>query len=223
MSKDPAQDPKSGSISDEIIFVEHGTEHPFQHEGGDYDGEFRHSGQLGTSLYSLDSQSRVLYIGTLNKSMFVSLRLAYALVPKQLVEPLANIRTQLDGFTAVTEQQTMTLFMHEVHFSSYIRRMRAIYAEKRVELLKGLAPLATQGWTWSRNAAGMHLLICHQHGDYVRNVAKNDLLALALLSTYRVARRHDDGLFLRYAALDKETMQTGVASLLETAGKVALP
>lgn len=100
--------------------------------------------------------------------------------------------------------------------------MRAIYAEKRVELLKGLAPLAAQGWMWSHNAAGMHLLIRHHRGDYVRNVAKNDALDLAVLSKYRTAKRRDDGLFLRYAALDKESMQTGVASLLEAAGKVAL-
>ena len=42
----------------------------------DYDGEFRYQGQPLTALHSLDSHARVLYIGTLNKSMFVSLRLA---------------------------------------------------------------------------------------------------------------------------------------------------
>ncbi len=31
--------------------------------------------------------------------MFVSLRLAYAVVPKEFVEPLANVRTKMDGFT----------------------------------------------------------------------------------------------------------------------------
>lgn len=32
----PDQEPKTESFSDEIIFVEHGIEHPFQHEGGDF-------------------------------------------------------------------------------------------------------------------------------------------------------------------------------------------
>jgi len=32
----PDQDTKSEALSDEIIFVEHGIEHPFQHEGGDF-------------------------------------------------------------------------------------------------------------------------------------------------------------------------------------------
>jgi len=59
----------------------------------DYDGEFRYEGQPLTALYSLDSNARVLYVGTLNKAMFVGLRVAYAVVPEEIVEPLANIRT----------------------------------------------------------------------------------------------------------------------------------
>jgi GntR family transcriptional regulator/MocR family aminotransferase len=59
----------------------------------DYDSEFRYEGQPLSALCSLDSQARVLYVGTLNKSMFASLRVAYAVVPEEIVEPLANIRT----------------------------------------------------------------------------------------------------------------------------------
>ncbi|HSP17207.1 MAG TPA: PLP-dependent aminotransferase family protein [Thermoanaerobaculia bacterium] len=88
----------------------------------DYDGQFRYEGQPLTPLYSLDPHGRVLYIGTLNKAMFVSLRLAYAVVPEDLVEPLANVRTQLDGFTPAVSQMAMTLFMEEGHFSSHLRR-----------------------------------------------------------------------------------------------------
>lgn len=32
----PDQDTKSEALSDEIVFVEHGIKHPFQHEGGDF-------------------------------------------------------------------------------------------------------------------------------------------------------------------------------------------
>lgn len=36
----PDQDPPIEAISDEFVFVEHGIEHPFQHEGGDF-GRYR--------------------------------------------------------------------------------------------------------------------------------------------------------------------------------------
>ncbi|MBZ5537206.1 MAG: PLP-dependent aminotransferase family protein [Acidobacteriia bacterium] len=187
----------------------------------DYDGEFRYEGQPLTALYSLDSQGRVLYIGTLNKSMFVSLRLAYAVVPEELVESLANIRTQLDGFTPAVRQMAMSLFMDEGHFSSHLRRMRAVYGAKRAALVEGLAPLAALGWTWSSNPAGMHLLVRHKRGDYVRAVATASSLDLALLSAYRIARTRDDGLFLRFGALDTASLSAGIAALVAVAKKMS--
>jgi GntR family transcriptional regulator / MocR family aminotransferase len=180
----------------------------------DYDGEFRYEGQPLTPLYSLDRHGRALYVGTLNKSMFVSLRLAFAVVPHGLVEPLANLRTQVDGFTAPVEQMAMSLFMDEGHFSSHLRRMRAVYRAKRSALIDALAPMKAAGWTWPSNPAGMHLLLAHSDGRYVRAVARASALDLALLSSYRHARRPDDGLFLRFGALDHGALIAGATALV---------
>jgi GntR family transcriptional regulator/MocR family aminotransferase len=183
----------------------------------DYDGEFRYSGQPLTPLYSLDSNARVLYLATLSKSMFVSLRLAYLIIPEELVEHLANIRTQMDGFTSALVQMTMALFIDEGHFSSYLRRMRAIYKEKRSSLIDGLASLSEWGWTWSNNPAGMHLLVEHRSGRYVRTIVTRSTLDLALLSRYRTAPAQDDGLFLRFGALAPHELKSGVEELSDVA------
>lgn len=183
----------------------------------DYDGEFRYSGQPLASLYSLDSSARVLYLGTLNKSMFVSLRLAYLVVPEELVELVANIRTQMDGFTSILTQMTMSLFMDEGYFSGHLRRMRSVYGAKRKVLVEGIASMTKLGWTWSGNPAGMHLLVRHRRGEYVRSIAQASRLDLALLSRYRTTRLRDDGLFLRYGALDPSALQSGVQELVTVA------
>jgi GntR family transcriptional regulator/MocR family aminotransferase len=192
----------------------------------DYDGELRYTGQPLASLYALDSQARVLYLGTLNKAMFVSLRLAYVVVPEELVEPLANLRTHMDGFTPALTQMTMSLFMDEGCFSSHLRNMRGVYAAKWKMLVDGLAPLAGQGWTWPSNPAGMHLLVRHPRGEYARAVAKASELDLALLSRYQTSRARGDGLFLRFGALDARSLQSGVEKLVEVAkgkDRAALP
>ncbi len=183
----------------------------------DYDGEFRYEGQPLTPLHSLDANGRVLYVGTLNKSMFVSLRLAFAVLPEAMVEALANIRTQMDGFTPPLRQMTTALFMTEGHFSTHLRHMRGVYSAKRNVLLEAVAPLTAQGWRWPTNPAGMHLLVAHPDGEYVRKVAKRSTLELALLSSYRTERRRDDGLLLRFGALDTESILSGAAALLEAA------
>jgi GntR family transcriptional regulator / MocR family aminotransferase len=185
----------------------------------DYDGEFRYAGQPLASLYSLDSRARVLYLGTLNKSMFVSLRLAYAVVSEELVEALANVRTQMDGFTPALTQMTMSFFMDEGYFSSHLRNMRAVYGAKRKMLVEGLAPMAARGWTWPVHQAGMHLLVRHEKGGHVRAIASASSLDLVLLSKYRAARAADDGLFLRFGALPPESLKAGIDELVAVATK----
>lgn len=187
----------------------------------DYDGELRYEGQPLLPLHALDTQGRVIYLGTLNKALFVSLRLAYAVVPPELVEPLANVRSQLDGFTPPERQAALAFFIEEGRFSAHLRRMRAVYGAKRSELVAGLAPLQPLGWTWSSNPVGLHVMIRHARGDYVRSVAAASRLDLALLSRYRAARRSDDGLFLRFGALDAASLRDGALSLVALAKRLA--
>jgi len=110
----------------------------------------------------------------------------------------------------------MSLFMDEGYFSAHLRRMRGIYAEKRSALLEGLAPLADYGWSWTKSPSGMHLLIRHRKGNLVRRIAKQSPMDLALLTAYRAKQGLDDGLFLRYAALNMSAVKSASAALLET-------
>ena len=182
----------------------------------DYDGEFGHGGRPATPLYS-QARGRVLYLGTLSKSMFVSLRLAFAVVPEAMVEQLANIRTQLDAFSAPLTQLAMSRFMDEGHFSTHVRRMRGVYAGKCAALLEGLAPLAGRGWTWDPATAGVQLLLRHPDAREVRRTAEASGLALHLLSSYRHTAAADDGLLLRFGGLGTPAIRAGLERLVSAA------
>ena len=180
----------------------------------DYDSEFRYRGQPLTPLWQLDIMQRVLYLGTLSKAMFVALRLAYVVVPERLTEPLANLRTQIDGFTPALAQATMSAFMEEGHFPTHLRRMRGIYGAKHAALVSGLAPLAARGWTWSSEPAGLHVLVRHRSRRHVRAVADASGLELAFLDACRSRPAGDDGLLLRFGGLELDSVQRGVDALV---------
>lgn len=134
-----------------------------------------------------------------------------------MVEPLANIRTQLDGFTSPVQQKAFGMFLDEDHFASHLRRMRAAYSEKRAALLEELEPLRACGWWWASNPAGMHVVARHAVGEHVRSIAASVPLALALLSSYRSQKQADDGLMLRYGALDVQSIRAGARTLVAEA------
>lgn len=183
----------------------------------DYDGEFGYVGQPLTPLYSLDRHARVLYLGTLSKSMFVSLRLAFAVVPEAMVEQLANIRTQSDAFSAPLAQLAMSRFMDEGHFSTHVRHMRDVYAAKCAVFAAGLAPLADRGWTWENNTVGVQIMLHHADAREVRRTAEASGLALHLLNSYRHRPANDDGLLLRFGGLSLSAIRPGIERLVSAA------
>jgi GntR family transcriptional regulator/MocR family aminotransferase len=52
----------------------------------DYDSEFRYEGRPLAALQGLDSEGRVVYVGTFSKILGPALRLAYIVVPPDLVD-----------------------------------------------------------------------------------------------------------------------------------------
>ena len=105
----------------------------------DYDGEFHYVGRPTACIQGLDPHDRTLYIGTFTKTMFPGLRLAYIVLPPNLVAPMVAARTLLDGFTATVPQLTLTRFMEAGHFRAHVRKMSAIYAERLDALLTMVA------------------------------------------------------------------------------------
>ena len=97
----------------------------------DYDGEFRYDGRPLTAIQGLDTAGRVIYVGTFTKSLYPSLRLAYAVLPEDLVASFVAARTQVDGHPPPFLQRVTADFLSFGHFDAHLKRMRALYRERR--------------------------------------------------------------------------------------------
>ncbi|HET6977435.1 MAG TPA: PLP-dependent aminotransferase family protein [Pyrinomonadaceae bacterium] len=124
----------------------------------DYDSEFRYVGRPLAALQGLDNEQRVIYIGTLSKVLFPSIRLGYIIAPADLFDTLLSAR-RLGGHQSPTlEQAVLADFISEGHFARHIRRMRVLYAERQQALVKA-AKSELQGLLEiNASDAGMHLL-----------------------------------------------------------------
>lgn len=97
----------------------------------DYDSEFHYAGKPTACVQGLDPHQRTIYIGTFTKSMFPGLRIAFMVLPPELVAPMTAARTLLDGHSAPIAQLTLARFMEGGHFGAHVRTMRAVYCERR--------------------------------------------------------------------------------------------
>lgn len=184
----------------------------------DYDSEIRYRGRPISSLQGLDTQNRVIYVGTFSKVLLPSLRLGYMIVPPDLIDAFTAARAHTDWSSPILEQLLMTEFIQEGHFAKHIRRIRELYEQRQCYLVEA-ARVHLGGLMDVRpNAAGMHLI-----GWLPDHVNDRDaaLAAAAVNIDARPVSRHilrtprPPGLLLGYAALDERTIWTGAQRLAD--------
>lgn len=125
----------------------------------DYDSEFHYAGKPTACVQGLDAHDRTVYIGTFTKSLFAGLRIAYMVLPPQLVGPMTAARTLQDGHTASLAQLTLARFIEGGHFGAHVRLMRTIYAERR-DALAALVQAQLSDFLVARVPAGGMQMPC---------------------------------------------------------------
>jgi GntR family transcriptional regulator / MocR family aminotransferase len=107
----------------------------------DYDSEYRFSGPPISSLEGLDTDGRVLYMGTFSKVLYPGIKLGYLVVPRALAAAFRQAHYDLNRPGQMPLQAALAEFIEMGHFSSTLRRARQIYGERRQCLLEMLKPV----------------------------------------------------------------------------------
>ncbi|MEP6780206.1 MAG: PLP-dependent aminotransferase family protein [Gemmatimonadaceae bacterium] len=137
----------------------------------DYDGDIRYVGRPLASLQGLDDAGRVIYIGTFNKMMFSSLRLAFLVAPPLLVEPFMAAKHMMDGHAPLHTQAAMARFMDDGHLATHLRRSVSEYDERRRALLTALKNLSDEFEVGPADA-GLHITAYLRNTIDDRSVAR---------------------------------------------------
>ncbi|HEX3987050.1 MAG TPA: PLP-dependent aminotransferase family protein [Acidobacteriaceae bacterium] len=182
----------------------------------DYDSEYRFESMPIPSLQGLDTDGRVIYIGTFSKVLRPSLRLGYIVIPPDLVERFIAVRYAMDIFPPSLFQEALTDFMRGGHFGRHIRRMRTLYKSRRTALVDCLQKefgdlLRIQG-----SEAGMHLTVTLPPGFNdveIATRAAQERLWLWPLSQCYTGTPVQQGFLLGYANTPEEQMAAAVRHL----------
>ncbi|HEX6049703.1 MAG TPA: PLP-dependent aminotransferase family protein [Gemmatimonadaceae bacterium] len=176
----------------------------------DYDSEFRYVGAPIPSLQGLDTNDRVIYLGTFSKTVFPALRLGYVIVPPGLVDLFRATQSLTDHVAPSVEQATLAEFIDDGHFTRHVRQMRAAYAERQDALLRGIARELGDLVEAQPVETGMHLVawLRDRRADDVRisRLAHEAGVEAGALSIYRVEARLPPGLLLGFAAVRPSDM-----------------
>ncbi|HET6950273.1 MAG TPA: PLP-dependent aminotransferase family protein [Acidimicrobiales bacterium] len=103
----------------------------------DYDAEYRFDRHPVGALQGM-LPDRVVYHGTLSKSLAPGLRLGWLVVPPDLLDAVVEARDVTDHMTASLIQATFAEFLDRGDLDRHLRRTRRIYRERRDALVDAL-------------------------------------------------------------------------------------
>ncbi|MGN1194074.1 MAG: PLP-dependent aminotransferase family protein [Acutalibacteraceae bacterium] len=96
----------------------------------DYDSEFRYFQRSVPSLQSLDSEGRVVYIGTFSKLLLPSIRISFMVLPAHLADEYAKRGRYYNQTASKAEQIALCQYLRDGHLSYQIRKQQKQYLAK---------------------------------------------------------------------------------------------
>jgi GntR family transcriptional regulator/MocR family aminotransferase len=184
----------------------------------DFDSEYRYEGRPLASLQGLDTDGRVVYVGTFSKVLFPSLRLGYLVVPPNLVDAFVAARAMAGRHSPSVEQAVLTDFIEEGHFGRHIRRMRTLYRERQRILVEALRREAGDLVEVEPSPAGIHVVAWLREGLDDREVTREAAargVETRPMSAFYAGRPGRSGVELGYAAYNEAKLRRGAARLAE--------
>jgi GntR family transcriptional regulator/MocR family aminotransferase len=187
----------------------------------DCDSELRYEGHPLPSLQGLDTDGRVLYVGTFSKVLYPGLRTGFAVVPEAAVEPfVAQLEAAYRGPGAI-EQRALAIFIAEGQFERHLGRLRAAFAERQQALLVALAEELGQVVSTSRAPGGGHLVVRIEDGQLTATELAARARAQDVAIEPLIASAHhpipDREFLMHYGRLRPDEIRAGVQRLARAA------
>lgn len=184
----------------------------------DYDSEFRFEGRPIPALQSLDNKGKVIYIGTFSKCFSPSERIAYMVLPDELMKIYKRDFSFLACTVSRTTQQALVRFIEEGYFERHLNKMRNIYRKKR-EFLVSLIKRYLKGTEIIGTNSGLHLLLKVNNGmtekELIIAAEEKGIRILGLSNSYLNNLEDSKTVFLGYASLKYDEMEEAIILLKE--------
>ncbi len=131
----------------------------------DHESELNFSSQPLPALKSLDSNGRVIYLGSISKTLAHGLRIGYIVAPSELIRELRALRRLIMRHPPSNNAHIASLFIAQGHHDAFIRKLNLTYSERRHELVQAfsrhlpeceITPALGGSGAWIRGPAGIN-------------------------------------------------------------------
>jgi GntR family transcriptional regulator/MocR family aminotransferase len=181
----------------------------------DYDAEYRYDRAPLGALQGL-APERVVYMGSVSKTLSPALRLGWMVVPAHLRERVVLQKALADHGSPTLDQMALARMLETGAYDSHLRQARRRYRARRDALVRAVAEHLPEARV-TGVAAGLAAIV--RLGRPVDALAlmaaarRRDVGIYPLGYGYMTPRPRDDGLVLGYANLPERAIDEGIRRL----------
>jgi 2-aminoadipate transaminase len=122
-------------------------------------GELRYEGTDITPIYAMHKENTV-YLSTFSKTLAPGLRLGWIVAPERIMQRLIQAKQGADLNTSTLVQYVANDICQRGLLRAHVRRVRAIYRERRDTMLKAMDEYFPAEVTWTKPMGGLFLWAC---------------------------------------------------------------
>ncbi|RPJ85727.1 MAG: PLP-dependent aminotransferase family protein, partial [Acidobacteria bacterium] len=130
-------------------------------------GQLRYEGDHIPPLVALDAKlqanngapytGNVIYLSTFSKTLAPGLRLAWVIAPNDVIKKLVQAKQGTDLHASTLSQMLAYEVLQNDFLPAHVKRIRALYGERRDAMLKALEAFFPAGVSWTRPQGGLFL------------------------------------------------------------------
>jgi GntR family transcriptional regulator/MocR family aminotransferase len=181
----------------------------------DYDAEFRYDRVPLGAMQGL-APDRVVYMGTVSKTLAPALRLGWLVLPPRLVDAVVEQKVLADHGCPTLDQLALARLLEGGAYDRHLRQARRRYRARRDALVKALSQYLP-GARVTGLAAGLHAIVRLDHPvdglALMQAAAQRSVGVYPLGYAYMEVKPVHEGLILGYANLAEPAIEEGIRRL----------
>ena len=176
--------------------------------------DLRYAGSTLPTIYSLDTEGLVMYLGTFSKIMAAGMRLGWCVAEAEVISRLAGLKHE--GGTSPFAGHVAAEFCSSGTLVEHIGELRSLYLKRRDAMLAGLEAHMPDGTSWTTPEGGFFIWLTLPEGASVSALLpaarEHNVEFLPGAATYHHGEG-DNQLRLSYSFADEAQITKGIEIL----------